>query len=302
MAPRPLKRAARVSFVAAAGAAVLLCVSSTALPAHPSTQFRSRVEAVRVDVLVRNDRGEFQTGLGASDFELFDNGRRQPLTGFTSEQPPLCLAFVLDKSSSMLPFGSGPQLALEQFIAAMPASDYIAVGSLTVPGVLNKDRATLSRQLAALPQIETSRVWMGIIWAAEALAGVECRRAVIVATDGRDTQQALARAFKLPHTEQTARTVLRDRMAQLYVIAPRGEITREIWRVSEESGGRALPLVGSDQLSTVWSEITSELRHQYLLSYTPPESDGREHDIKVAVRKKGFTVRSRRTYLSPAAK
>ena len=197
----------------------------------------------------------------------------------------------------MRPFGDAPRRALEQFIAAVPASDHIAVSSLTSLGLLHQDRPTLYRQLAELPASESSRVWMGMQRAAEALTGVECRRAVIMATDGRDSFQALTGRLG----QKTAGIALRDRVAQLYVIAPQGQITREVWRVAEESGGRVLPLLHSDQLNAIWSEITTELRHQYLLSYAPPEHDGRVHNIKVVIRKTGFTVRSRRTYLAPGA-
>jgi len=51
----------------------------------------------------------------------------------------------------MRPFGDAPRPALEQFTAAVPTSDHIAVGSLTFPGVLHQDRPTLYRRLAELP-------------------------------------------------------------------------------------------------------------------------------------------------------
>src|SRR5436190_1001606 len=70
---------------------------------HPSAQtstFSSKVEAVRVDVLV-TDKGRPVRGLSASDFEVFDNGVRQHVDLASFEQIPLNVVLALDMSTSV---------------------------------------------------------------------------------------------------------------------------------------------------------------------------------------------------------
>jgi len=49
-----------------------LCVSATLAAQAPT--FSSRIEAVRIDALVTDSRGQPIPGLAADDFEVIDNG------------------------------------------------------------------------------------------------------------------------------------------------------------------------------------------------------------------------------------
>jgi len=66
------------------------------------TVFRSDVSLVRVDVQVL-DRNRALTGLRATDFELRDDGRLQPIRNFSQEEMPVDLLFLIDVSVSMRP-------------------------------------------------------------------------------------------------------------------------------------------------------------------------------------------------------
>ena len=63
--------------------------------------FSSRVEAVRVDVLV-TDGGKPVRGLRAADFEVLDNGVRQTVDFVSAEQLPLNVVFTFDLSGSIV--------------------------------------------------------------------------------------------------------------------------------------------------------------------------------------------------------
>jgi len=68
--------------------------------AQQSPAFSSKVEAVRVDVLV-TDNGEAIRGLGPADFELFDNGVAQAVELVSFDQIPLNVILALDMSDSV---------------------------------------------------------------------------------------------------------------------------------------------------------------------------------------------------------
>ena len=78
--------------------------------------FRTGVEIVQMAATVVDADGRLVGDLGRGDFEIFEDGRPQPLTHFTRERVPLSLGVVLDVSQSM--FGQridDARLALDQF-------------------------------------------------------------------------------------------------------------------------------------------------------------------------------------------
>ena len=77
--------------------AALAVSATTVAPQMPA--FSSRVEAVRVDALVR-ERGQCAWA-GAADFEVFDNGVPQQVDLVTFERLPLKAVLALDMSDSV---------------------------------------------------------------------------------------------------------------------------------------------------------------------------------------------------------
>src|SRR5438477_10764048 len=65
-----------------------------------SATFTSKVEAVRVDVLVTNN-GQPVLGLGPSDFEVLDDGIAQQIDLVSFDQIPLNVVLALDMSDSV---------------------------------------------------------------------------------------------------------------------------------------------------------------------------------------------------------
>ena len=86
----------RRSLIAFAVAAALAPMSVSAR----RQTFTSRIEAVRVDVLV-TDNGKPVQGLSPSDFEVLDNGVRQRVDLASFEQIPLNVVLALDNSASL---------------------------------------------------------------------------------------------------------------------------------------------------------------------------------------------------------
>jgi len=128
-----------------AGCALLSLLLITPLAAQPSTSTTLRLASVSVPVTVLDAEGKPVPALKASDFDLFEDGKRQPLTGFRvvdfSMQPASALARVerVARRSFVLLFdlGTSPasreraQEAARRFVkdVALPR-DLIAVGTV----------------------------------------------------------------------------------------------------------------------------------------------------------------------------
>ena len=63
--------------------------------------FRSRITTIPVTVTVSDSAGRLITGLTRDDFEIYEDGIREPITQFTDERVPVSLGVVLDSSDSM---------------------------------------------------------------------------------------------------------------------------------------------------------------------------------------------------------
>jgi len=70
-------------------------------------------------------------------------------------------------------------------------------------------------------------------------------------------------------------------------------------RVAAESGGGYIEIRRGEDLAAAFTRVADELHSQYLLGFTPPERDGKKHDIGVRVLKRGMQPRARKSYVAP---
>src|SRR5262245_60195006 len=81
---------------------VLLAAAPVAMMGAQAPSFSSRIEAVRVDVLV-TENGRLVPGLRPEDFEVLDNGVPQKVDLASFEEIPLNVVLALDMSASLDP-------------------------------------------------------------------------------------------------------------------------------------------------------------------------------------------------------
>jgi VWFA-related protein len=77
--------------------ALLLCITTAAAQ---DFQIRSRVDLVVVPVTVKGDDDRVITGLTKDDFLIYEDGKPQTITNFTSEPVPLSAAVLVDTGLS----------------------------------------------------------------------------------------------------------------------------------------------------------------------------------------------------------
>jgi Ca-activated chloride channel family protein len=85
-------------------AAVVLALAAPGQPfdvAQDRQTFRSGVDVTGITVSVRDADGRLVNDLTRDDFDIYEDGDRQPLTQFTRERVPVSLGVLLDISDSM---------------------------------------------------------------------------------------------------------------------------------------------------------------------------------------------------------
>jgi len=254
--------------------------------------FSSRVEAVRVDVLVK-DRGQILRGLGTQDFEVRDEGVLQEVDIVRLELVPLNVVLGLDASASVTGerlehlLGAGHSL-LERLSGEDRAALLTFSHAVRLRQELTRDIPLVRQALdAVIPAGQTSLIDGAS--AAIALSGADVGRSLlIVFSDGVDTASFLSSDAVL----QSARRA--DVVA--YGVAIRSRINPTFLKeLGALTGGSVFEIESTKDLSQTFLRILDEFRQRYLLSYTPrgvPATGWHRLDVRVKGRRATVSARA----------
>jgi VWFA-related protein len=276
------------------GVAVLMASAAVAVRTQDVT-FSSRVEAVRVDVLVTNN-GQPVRDLTAADFEIRDNGVLQQIDLVSFEQIPLNVILALDMSDSV----AGDRLdrlrsAGAAVLGGLRKEDQAALltfsHAVRLGAPLGHDVGLVRDALqSANGEGETSLVdgTFAAIQIGESDAG---RALLIIFSDGLDTSSWLQAERVLDAAKRS------DAVA--YAVAVRSPAKPEFLRdLTSLTGGKLFEVEKTEKLDALFVNILQEFRQRYLVSYTPKgvEKAG-WHKLDVRV-KRGGAVKARPGYQS----
>jgi len=257
--------------------------------------FTSRIEAVRVDVLV-TENGKPVQGLSPSDFEVLDNGVRQRVDLASFEQIPLNVVLALDNSASLQGLRLGHlQTAGKRVLeglkpgdrAALVAFSHIVSPSQSLTDDLDRIRLALDRVrgegLTSLIDATHAGMLLG-----ESDAG---RSLLIVFSDGVDTSSWLT-ADAVVETARRGDVVV-------YGVEVGDQRVTFLRDLSEVTGGRLFSIESTKDLASAFAGILEEFRMRYLVSYSPQGvAPGGWHRLEVRVKHRGAAVKARPGYFA----
>jgi VWFA-related protein len=276
--------------------ALVLTLEASGGRAQQSPAFSSKIEAVRVDVLV-TDNGQPVRGLRPGDFEVTDNGVPQVVDLVSFDEVPLNVILALDMSDSvagerleqlrgagggvLAALKKGDQAALVSFSHAVQLGAGLTSDVALVQAALNE--AQSSGQTALV-----DGAYAGIM-VGESDAG---RALLIVFSDGVDTSSWL-RASAVLDAAKRADVVV-------YGVSVVSRLKPEFLRdLTSLTGGRLFEIDKTANLASTFLGILDEFRHRYLVSYTPKgvAKDG-WHKLDVHVRNRRAAIKARPGYLA----
>ena len=260
------------------------------------------IEVRLVDVLV--SVGGRQTGpatdLGPGDFRVLHQGIEAPVHDFRSlADRPMNVALLMDVSSSL---GRSVRIAatsaqrfFERVLTERDAASLL---------VFNHDLERLTPFVGDTRQLRyaaeglrawgATRLYDGIAYAVSSFAGRPDRRALVILSDGADTDSNLDFGRVLAQVELAG--------VATYPIALRVSdlATVDALRtLADRTGGQYHAAKSVDDLDRVYRKIARALRSQYLIAFEPPAGtmagpDGLR-DIRVDVLRPGHVVTSVRS-------
>jgi Ca-activated chloride channel homolog len=318
---------------------LILCGVFTSLPArsqdtpvsppiaeHPLVQ---EVELVIAEVSVRDQHGVFRGDLDRTKFRILDNGIEQRLAYFSSADEPTHVAVLIETSPAVYLIQGQHVLAAYALLDGLAEKDQVALAtydqSARVALDFTSDRAAVTQALDGVQYF----LGMGdlnfydslnatLVW----LRKSPTKRALVVLSTGLDSSPESrwsALQTELRKTDVSVFTVaLGGTIRNLKSKKPSGsaeasfhKADKALREIAKDTGGQSYFPKNPDDFVAAYREISSQLRHEYLLGYYPPPHDGKVHSIEVRVvdahgrvlgssaSANGFRVFSRQSYLSP---
>ena len=266
---------------------------------EPVAQFSSRVQLVEVYASVTNASGEPVTGLTRADFEVYEDDQRQEISTFAAGEFPLAVALGVDRSWSMAgePLKLARQAA-QTFLRGLKPSDrsmVVAIGNdAEIIAPVSLDRAAQIQAVSTLDPWSTTALHDAIIAALDRLEPEQGRQALVVFSDGIDRYSRARPAEVIDRARRST--------ALVYPVVMGKTRPPLLAELSVLTGGRSFFLKDAKELEKTLGTIARELRHQYLIGYTPSrpiergEGDWRSIRVKVKATQPGIRVRARDGY------
>ena len=287
--------------------------------------FRIGVEVnmVTVPVTVRKPQGGFIKGLSKDAFHLYEDGQPQEIAFFAQEALPTRIAIVLDASGSVRSEWGTIKYATRKFVENLHKDDLFALITFNTDIRLKMDWGNKTDRvdpvLTSIYCKDNTRLW-DAIWAVcdDAFKGIEEKKAVIIMSDGLDTDssvtydEALQEAVRseaafyiVSKTEAVRRMIMYENEKNGYYgrVSPEAFVVADLAlrKLAHETGGRVLYPNSFGQLNDVYAEVYEELRNQYTIGYisTNTLKDGSYRHIQVKVEAPGAVISARPGYYAP---
>jgi Ca-activated chloride channel homolog len=296
---------------APAGAEAPAVTGAAAAKARPGALIRINVDMVLVPVTVTDPMNRLVTGLEKEDFQLYENNGEQKITSFVSEDAPVSIGIIFDLSGSMSSKLIRARDSILQFIkTANPEDEFFVIGFNDRPELIEDFTSSVEDIQARLATVRSGHrtalldaIYYGVQKMKEAKHE---RKALLVVSDGGDNRSR--------YTEGEVRAQVRESDVEIYSIGifdPYAATPEErtgpqlLNDLCEETGGRLYRVDDIAEMGDIAEKISTELRNQYVIGYTPKDMsrDGKWRKVKVKLNPPPglpqLTVHARTGYYAP---
>jgi VWFA-related protein len=259
-------------------------------PKQASKQTEESRANIRVDttmvlipVEVSDQVGHPVTGLEKSDFRIADDKSPQIISSFATEDEPVAVCVVFDRSSSVAPsIGLSRRTVAEFFKSANPEDEFCLIEFASVPKLvvpLSQDNGSdITYKVGLSKPVGSTAMFDGIYLALhEVRKSKKQKRALLLVTDGDDNNSR--------YTMSEVHNVIQESDVLIYSVGVGTQYGEGLLkRMSEETGGRYFAGSFAD-LPDIAEKVAVDLRNRYLLGFSPTNAarDGRYHKVEVKV-------------------
>lgn len=283
----------------------LQAVLSVAFGAHcqePSAVIKVQVRLVEVYASVHDQKGHFVDGLSRENFQILEDGKPQQIATFDSTFQNLSCGILLDTTGSMSEALPRVKNSIVKLIDELGPQDSVAIYTFDQRLVVRQDFTTdksAAKHAALRTRAEgATALFDALSEASQEVSQRSGKKVLILFTDGDDNSSALTASAAVARAKKAG--------VPLYSIAE-GEATHSknlrklLDDLSQQTGGEAYEVKKPREIEQVFHEISEDLRHLYMISYSPPDDvhDGKWRKIDLLVRgMRDYRVRAREGYFA----
>lgn len=271
---------------------------------------------VRLPVAVIDKSNRFVTDLKQEDFEIYeDKVKQEDVVGFLAETNlPLDIALLMDTSNSVKPKLKFQRDAAVSFLQTVmrPRVDRALFLSFNSDIELQQDYTNridlLSAAIDRVKAYGETRLYDAIYRICEEKMFAESdrgrRRTIVLITDGEDTasDHTLEETINIALRAETVVFVISNKGGGYFGVQA-GQVDssedKYLKKLAEDTGGRAFFTTSTLELERGFANVTKELRSQYMIAYSPSNTnlDGKMRTIEVKLPgKKDLKIRTRKGY------
>ncbi len=286
---------------------VLFCGVSFAQNDDDIVTVDSSIVLVNVTILDRS--GKTVGGLTEKQFKIFEDGVEQKIESFAAEETPFAAVILMDTSGSMESRVSIARSAAIKFLEGLRIDDNAAIYHFHSKVELVQDFSNSRDIVERIFDLKADGMTVlndAVFKAAELLAArKEKRRAIIVLSDGADTQSKRSQDKALKAANAAGATIYTiDMSSPDATLKEKAQNQSALKSFAEKTGGTFVATPGGNGMRDAFKRIVEELGNQYTLAYSPKDAkkDGKFHSIEVTVSRPNLTLRTRKGYNAPKQK
>jgi VWFA-related protein len=273
--------------------------------------FSTDTRLVVLHATVFDKSGKFVTNLPQSAFQVYEDGKLQPIKTFKREDIPVSLGIIVDNSGSMRDKRQKVEAAALALVQESNREDEVFIVNFNDEAYLDTDFTSDIKQMQqGLTKIDSrggtamrDAIRMSIDHLKE--KGKKDKRVLLVVTDGNDNASQIS-------LESTVRAS-QDAETIIYAIGLLSEeerreaskAKRALMTLTEATGGQAFFPKDATEVDRIAHQVARDIRNQYTIAYSPTNSamDGTYRQIKVIANGPNKpVVRTRSGYYAGTAK
>src|SRR5437763_13408723 len=315
-----------LSIVAASGSAQNQPRPKPVVPTptpDPSQAEVINIRRVRLPITVTDKKGQFVSGLSASDFLVLEDKVPQKIDSFTSEENnklPLYVGVLMDTSPSTSGKIKFEQESAMNFIQTVvrPRRDRVLFASFDHEVTLRQDFTDrlelLDRAVYSVKKTGEQTALYDAIWqfCDQKMRSAQGRRALVVITDGVDTYSRADINDAIDIAQRTETTIfaistkagISSTVVGVEAGTVKNKADKDLDRLCDETGGAAFFTGDLLSLERSFTKISKELRSQYLITYRPTHDkyDGsyRRVEVKLTTDRGNLKLRTKKGYKAVA--
>ncbi|HEY2109926.1 MAG TPA: VWA domain-containing protein [Candidatus Acidoferrales bacterium] len=279
----------------------------------PQAGIQATTEIVKIDASVLDRQNKFVAGLSQNRFRVLDNGIEQPIVFFAPIEAAAQVLVMLETSPAVYLIHAEHLTAAYALLDGLAPDDQVALVSYSQsPQAILSFTSDKPALAAALGQVQYTlgmgnlNFYDSVSTVLDWIAPLHGKKAIVLLTTGLDSSpperwDALVEKLKKDETVVYAIALggsLRhppSAKKKKSKAAPKANETGEpenpvtfakadaaLVSLAKITGGRAYFPESPNDFVTIYSEIASSLRHQYVLGIAP-QHDGKFHSLSVQI-------------------